>query len=112
MAQEFQTADEFHGYLRNKAVEDEAFRARLLSEPKAVMEEELDMKVPDDFTIEVHENTANTAHLVLPPRLPSPKKNCSTSVAATPWTGAAPFERAVNVMLPAQSGQHPTRKGK
>ena len=67
MAQEFQTADEFHGYLRNKAVEDEAFRARLLSEPKAVMEEELDMKVPDDFTIEVHENTANTAHLVLPP---------------------------------------------
>ena len=32
-----------------------------------MMEEELDMTVPDDFTIEVHEKSANTALLVLPP---------------------------------------------
>lgn len=67
MAQEFQTVDEFHDYVRNKAVENEEFRARLLADPKAVMEEELDLSIPDDFSIEVHEDNATTAHLVLPP---------------------------------------------
>ena len=67
MAQEFQTVEEFHDYVRNKAVESEEFRARLLADPRAVMEEELDLSIPDNFTIEVHEESANTAHLVLPP---------------------------------------------
>ena len=67
MAQEFQTVEEFHDYVRNKAVENEEFRARLLADPKAVMEEELDLSIPDDFRIEVHEESANIAHLVLPP---------------------------------------------
>ncbi len=67
MAQEFQTVEEFHDYVRNKAVENEEFRARLLADPKTVMEEELDLSIPDDFSIEVHEDSATTAHLVLPP---------------------------------------------
>ncbi len=67
MAQEFQTVEEFHDYVRNKAAENEEFRARLLADPKAVMEEELDLSIPDDFSIEVHEDSATTAHLVLPP---------------------------------------------
>ena len=67
MAQEFQTVEEFHDYVRNKAVENEEFRARLLADPKAVMEEELDLSIPDAFSIEVHEDSATTAHLVLPP---------------------------------------------
>ncbi len=67
MAGEFQAVDEFHDYLRNRAVEDEAFRARLLSDPRMVIEEELDMTIPEGFSIEVHEDTAATAHLVLPP---------------------------------------------
>ena len=67
MAQEFQTVEEFHDYVRNKAVENEEFRARLLADPRTVMEEELDLSIPDGFTIEVHEENATTAHLVLPP---------------------------------------------
>ena len=67
MAQEFQTVEEYQEYVRNRAVEDEEYRARLLADPKAVMGEELDMSIPDDFSIEVHEDSATTAHLVLPP---------------------------------------------
>ena len=67
MAAQFQTVEEFHDYVRSKAVENEEFRARLLADPKAVMEEELDLSIPDAFSIEVHEDSATTAHLVLPP---------------------------------------------
>ncbi len=67
MNKQFQTAEEFHGYLRNKAVEDEEFRARLLADPKAVIEDELDLSIPDDFNIQVHEDNATTAHVVIPP---------------------------------------------
>ncbi len=67
MAQEFQSVEEFHGYLQSKAVEDEEFRSRLLTDARSVMEDELDMSIPDGFNIEVHEESATTAHLVLPP---------------------------------------------
>ena len=50
-----------------KAVEDEAFRARLLADPKAVIEEELGLTLPPGLAVEVHEEGADTAHLVLPP---------------------------------------------
>lgn len=65
--QQFQTAEEFHAYVRDKAVEDQEFRARLLADPKSVMEGELDLSIPDGYKIEVHEDSATTAHLVLPP---------------------------------------------
>ncbi len=67
MAQEFQTVEEFHGYLQGKAAEDEEFRSRLLADARSVMEDELDISIPDGFNIEVHEESATTAHLVLPP---------------------------------------------
>ena len=49
-----------------KAAEDGTFRARLLADPKDAVRDELGVKVPDGFTIAVHEETADTAHLVLP----------------------------------------------
>ena len=49
-----------------KAAEDETFRARLLADPKDAVRDELGVKVPDGFTIAVHEETADTGHLVLP----------------------------------------------
>ena len=53
--------------LIEKAVEDETFRARLLADPKAAVQDELGIEAPEDFTLMVHEETANTSHLVLPP---------------------------------------------
>ena len=67
MAREFQNYEDFHNYMRSKAVEDEEFRSRLLADPRAVIEEELDLSVPDGIDIQVHEDTATTSHFVLPP---------------------------------------------
>ena len=50
-----------------KAVEDETFRARLLADPKEAAQDELGIQAPEGFTLKVHEETANTSHLVLPP---------------------------------------------
>ena len=53
--------------LLEKAAGDEAFRARLLADPKAAVQDELGLEVPAGFSIEVHEEAADTSHLVLPP---------------------------------------------
>ena len=49
-----------------KAMKDETFRQELLSNPKAAIERELGINVPQDVTIAVHEDTPSTLHLVLP----------------------------------------------
>ena len=53
--------------LIEKALEDETFRARLLADPQDAVQEELGVKIPDGFTIKVHEEAADTGHVVLPP---------------------------------------------
>ena len=37
-----------------RATEDETFRARPLSDPKAAVHEELGQRIPPGFTVEVH----------------------------------------------------------
>ena len=62
------TVGELRNHLIEKATADEEFRARLLSDPKAAVEEELGLTIPAGFNIVVHENVAaDTTHLVLPP---------------------------------------------
>jgi hypothetical protein len=50
-----------------KALEDAEFRARLVADPNGALAQEFDGEVPPGFTVEVHEETESTAHLVLPP---------------------------------------------
>ena len=50
-----------------KATRDAEFRARLLGDPKGAIGQELDVPIPASMSIEVHEDSAATAHLVLPP---------------------------------------------
>lgn len=64
---ELESVEDFQESLRSKAMQDEDFRARLVADPKAVIEEELDFTLPDGFMVHVHEDTAMTGHLVLPP---------------------------------------------
>ena len=61
------TMTELRTHLVEKAATDEAFRARLLADPHAAIQEELGLTVPPGFTIEVHEDVEDTSHLVLPP---------------------------------------------
>ena len=67
MNTETKTMDELRGHLMEKATADEAFRVRLLSDPKGAIEEELGVTIPASLSIEVHEESAATAHLILPP---------------------------------------------
>ena len=54
--------------LIEKADDDAEFRARLLANPKAALEQEFDLTVADHHEIHVHEETATETHIVLPPK--------------------------------------------
>ena len=61
------THEELQAELVDRAVEDEAFRRRLFDDPKAAIKDALGVTVPKSMSIAVHEDTATTVHLVLPP---------------------------------------------
>ena len=61
------TVGELRERLVERAVADETFRSRLLSDPRATIGAELELEVPPGFTVEVHEESADVAHVVLPP---------------------------------------------
>ena len=64
------TATEMKGRILNRAAEDSDFRALLIADPRAAISTELGATIPEGFGVVVHEDSATTAHLVLPP---SPK---------------------------------------
>jgi hypothetical protein len=49
-----------------RAWEDPEFKAALLAEPRLTLERELGVTFPPDLQIFVHEENANTLHLILP----------------------------------------------
>lgn len=52
--------------LISKAEEDTDFRDRLKANPSSALKEEFDIELADGFNLEIHEDDARTAHLVLP----------------------------------------------
>ena len=60
------TVEDMRSEIAIKAEADASFRSELVADPKAVIERELDITVPEGFKIQVHEDSADTAHLVLP----------------------------------------------
>ncbi|MCY3761678.1 MAG: hypothetical protein OXH50_10555 [Gemmatimonadetes bacterium] len=54
--------------LFSRAEKDREFRARLLADPKAAIEQELALRLAEGHEIHVHEETDAATHLVLPPR--------------------------------------------
>ena len=61
------TATEMKDRILNKAAEDVEFRALLIADPKAAISAETGTTLPEGFEVVVHEDSAATAHLVLPP---------------------------------------------
>src|SRR5215216_7625734 len=49
-----------------RSIEDEAFRQRLLEDPKAAVEQELGARLPEEVRMVAVEETADTIYLVLP----------------------------------------------
>ena len=62
-----QTMSEMKAQIRDRATEDEDFRAQLIADPKSVISAELGIFIPEEFNVEVHEESGTTAHLILPP---------------------------------------------
>ena len=61
------TEHEVKAALLAKAASDAAFRAQLVADPRAALEQAFDITFTDEFSLHVHEETATSAHLVLPP---------------------------------------------
>lgn len=58
--------DEYVNRLVTRAMKDEAFRQSLLTDPKQTIEQEFGISIPEGIEIVVHEESADTLHLVLP----------------------------------------------
>ena len=54
--------------LVEKSLQDDAFRQKLLADPRAAVEEELGTRLPEGVRVVAMEETADTAYLVLPLR--------------------------------------------
>jgi Nitrile hydratase, alpha chain len=52
--------------LIEKSVEDEAFRQRLIEDPKGAVEQELGTRLPEEVRVVTVEETQDTIYLVLP----------------------------------------------
>src|SRR5688572_14040740 len=52
--------------LIEKSVEDDAFRQRLIEDPKAAVEHELGTRLPEEVQVVTVEESADTIYLVLP----------------------------------------------
>lgn len=61
------SAEEMRVHLLAKAGEDADFRSQLVSDPKATINQEFGIEIPDNVQIEVHESDMRTIHLALPP---------------------------------------------
>ena len=62
-----QSPNEMRMKVLGKAAEDDDFRAKLMNDPKAAISQELGVTIPASMSVEVHEESTATAHLVLPP---------------------------------------------
>ena len=58
---------DIESHIINRATADAEFRASLIADPRAALEQEIGLSVPADFTLTVIEETANSMSLVLPP---------------------------------------------
>ena len=60
--------EQFTEQVLARAARDDEFRSRLLTEPKAAIEEELGIDIPDALSVRVEEESATEFVLVLPAR--------------------------------------------
>ena len=61
------TREEAYQKLVERSMKDEAFRRKLIADPRAAIAEEIGVTIPANVKIQVHEEAADTLHLVVPP---------------------------------------------
>jgi hypothetical protein len=86
--------------LVERSLQDDAFRQRLLSDPKGAIEEELETRLPQEVQVQAVEESAETIYLVLPPapsRANEQGKSSSPTGSWRAWPEPAP---EVTVLFP------------
>lgn len=63
-----QSEAQVKAHIAMKAAEDDDFRARLVADPRAAVEQETGLRFPEGYRIHVHEESATDGHMVLPPQ--------------------------------------------
>lgn len=53
-------------WINTLALNSKDFRQRFLHDPKEALESQLGLSVPQEVSVQVHEQTATTLHFVLP----------------------------------------------
>ena len=61
------TQAEMQGKIIAKAQAEPEFRAQLVADPKTAIEELIGVELPAAINLQVHEDSATSFHLVLPP---------------------------------------------
>ena len=64
---EMKSGAEMRDHVIGKAADDAEFRTRLVADPKAALNDEFGVSLPDSFDISVHEDSSTHVNLVLPP---------------------------------------------
>ena len=63
-----QSEAQVKAHIAMKAAGDDDFRARLVADPRAAVEQETGLRFPEGYRIHVHEESATDGHMVLPPQ--------------------------------------------
>ena len=86
-----QSEAEVRAHIAMKAAEDDEFRARLIADPRATLEAETGIRMPDSYRLHVHEESATDAHLVLPPKPALSREQLAQVHGGNPMDGPAWF---------------------
>ena len=84
------TATEMRERILSKAAADGDFRASLIADPKAAISAEIGQTIPDGFDVAVHEDSATTAHVVLPPSPQLSEAELETVAGGRGYVGLRP----------------------
>ena len=64
--EQFLSENEARQHLAKKALENDEFRSRLMTDPKGTLKQEIGISLPENVTLHVHSESATDIHMVLP----------------------------------------------
>ena len=92
MGEKTMTVSVLRQQLIEKATADREFRNQLMADPKTAIKAETGLTVPSEFKVEVHQDTATTGHLILPPSAELGEADLAQAAGGIDWSGVGQWE--------------------
>jgi Nitrile hydratase, alpha chain len=96
--------EEMKRRLIERSLEDDSFRQRLLVDPKAIVEQELGARLPEEVRVVAVEETSDTVYLVLPPSQAEGQSGGLSDSELESVAGGQPAEMTTETTCAAQCG--------